>query len=62
MKLKIYLRGLGIGIIVTALIMGISLGGKEEMTDEEVEVIWIDFDYEIETTDGIGDRVQHSDL
>ncbi len=34
----------------------------EEMTDEEVEVIWIDFDYEIETTDGIGDRVQHSDL
>ena len=36
MKLKIYLRGLGIGIIVTALIMGISLGGKEEMTDEEV--------------------------
>ncbi len=36
MKLKYYLRGLGIGIFVTALIMGISLGGKKEMSDEEV--------------------------
>lgn len=35
MKLKIYLRGLGIGIVVTALILGIS-GGKKEMTDAEV--------------------------
>lgn len=36
MKLKYYLRGLGIGIFVTALIMGISLGGRKEMSDEEV--------------------------
>lgn len=35
MKLKIYLRGLGIGIVVTALILGIS-GGKKEMSDAEV--------------------------
>lgn len=36
MKLKYYLRGLGIGIFITALIMGISLGGKKEMSDAEV--------------------------
>ncbi len=35
MKLKIYLRGLGIGIVVTALILGIS-GGQKEMSDAEV--------------------------
>lgn len=35
MKLKIYLRGLGIGIVVTALVLGIS-GGKSEMSDAEV--------------------------
>lgn len=36
MKLKIYLRGLGIGIVVTTLILGISYGGKKEMSDAEV--------------------------
>lgn len=37
MKLKTYLRGLGIGIIVTAFIMGISTGGKSKaMSDEEI--------------------------
>lgn len=36
MKLKYYLRGLGIGILITALIMGISLGGKETLTDAEI--------------------------
>lgn len=36
MKLKIYLRGLGIGIVVTTLIMAISFSGKKEMSDEEV--------------------------
>lgn len=35
MKLKYYLRGLGIGILVTAVIMGIA-SGKRKMTDEEV--------------------------
>ena len=30
MNLKYYLRGLGVGIVVTALLMGISLGGKKE--------------------------------
>ena len=37
MKLKYYLRGLGIGIAITALIMGISLGGKESLSDAEIK-------------------------
>lgn len=38
MEKKYYFRGLGLGIIVTALIMGtvLSHGGKREMTDAEV--------------------------
>lgn len=36
MKLKYYLRGLGIGIVVTAIIMTVALGNKQPMTDEEV--------------------------
>jgi len=39
MEKKYYFRGLGLGIIVTAIIMGISLSGgskKREMTDDEV--------------------------
>lgn len=37
MKLKYYLRGLGIGIIVTTIILAISFSGrKEEISDEEV--------------------------
>lgn len=36
MKLKYYLRGLGVGIFVTALIMGLSLGKNHKMSDEEV--------------------------
>lgn len=37
MKLKYYMRGLGIGIAVTALLMGIALSGrKETMTDDEI--------------------------
>lgn len=39
MEKKYYLRGLGLGIIVTAVIMGIALSGgtkKREMTDDEV--------------------------
>lgn len=38
MERKYYFRGLGLGIIVTALIMGIALSGgsKREMTDNEV--------------------------
>ena len=36
MKLKYYLRGLGIGIIVTTIILMVSFSGrKEEMSDEE---------------------------
>ncbi len=37
MKLKYYLRGLGIGIIVTALLMGFATKDKKEMTDEEIK-------------------------
>ncbi|MCI8495439.1 MAG: endolytic transglycosylase MltG [Lachnospiraceae bacterium] len=38
MKLKYYLRGLGVGIICTAIIMGIALSGnkKEALTDTEI--------------------------
>lgn len=37
MNLKYYLRGLGIGIIVTALIMSIAAGGKETLSNEEIK-------------------------
>lgn len=38
MKLKYYLRGLGIGILVTAVIMGVSSGKhKESLTDQEIK-------------------------
>lgn len=38
MKLRYYMRGLGIGMVVTAVIMGIALGGKKEsLSDEEVK-------------------------
>lgn len=36
MKLKYYLRGLGIGIVVTVVVMMAALGNKPSMTDEEV--------------------------
>lgn len=37
MKLKYYLRGLGIGILVTAVIMGVTQGGrKETLSDREI--------------------------
>ena len=36
MKLKYYLRGLGIGIVVTVFVMMAALGNKQPMTDEEV--------------------------
>ncbi|MGN0376052.1 MAG: hypothetical protein ACI4ED_00295 [Suilimivivens sp.] len=37
MKLKYYLRGLGTGIIVTAVIMGVTLGSrKETLSDREI--------------------------
>lgn len=36
MKLKYYLRGLGIGIVVTALLMGFATKGAGELSDEEV--------------------------
>lgn len=35
-RLKYYLRALGIGIIVTALLMGYSQKGQAQMTDEEI--------------------------
>lgn len=36
MERKYYLRGLGIGIIVTAILMGVFLSADKGMTDEEV--------------------------
>ena len=37
MKLKYYLRGLGIGILVTIIIVAVSGAGKNTMTDEEIK-------------------------
>lgn len=37
MKLKYYLRGLGLGVLLTSIIMGVALSGKNKsMSDEEV--------------------------
>ena len=37
MKLRYYLRGLGIGIVVTALLMGFTKGAaKETLSDDEI--------------------------
>lgn len=36
MERKYYLRGLGIGIVVTAIVMGFSPSGKKSMTDAEI--------------------------
>ncbi|MDE7258794.1 MAG: hypothetical protein K2N77_06100 [Lachnospiraceae bacterium] len=36
MERKYYLRGLGIGIAVTAIIMGIAVSGDKAMTDDEI--------------------------
>ncbi len=36
MERKYYLRGLGVGIVVTAIIMGIALSGDQKMTDDEI--------------------------
>lgn len=37
MNLKYYLRGLGVGILVTALIMSIAARGKETLSNEEIK-------------------------
>lgn len=36
MKLKYYLRGLGIGIVVATLVLGIVLGKKEHLSDAQI--------------------------
>ena len=36
MERKYYLRGLGLGIVVTAVIMGIALAGNKAMTNDEI--------------------------
>lgn len=36
MERKYYLRGLGVGIAVTAIIMGIALSGDRKITDDEI--------------------------
>ena len=37
MRIRMYLRGLGIGIVVTALIMGLTSNRKQTLTDEEIK-------------------------
>ena len=37
MKLRYYMRGLGIGVLVTAILMSVTLNGKtEKLSDEEI--------------------------
>lgn len=38
MKLRYYLRGLGIGMVVTALLMGIALKGEQPLSDAEIRL------------------------
>ncbi|MCM1540060.1 MAG: hypothetical protein NC121_02240 [Blautia sp.] len=38
MKLRYYLRGLGIGMVVTALLMGVALKGNRPLSDAEIRV------------------------
>lgn len=38
MKLRYYLRGLGIGMIVTALVMGVALKDDQPLSDAEIRV------------------------
>lgn len=37
MNLKYYLRGLGIGIVVAAILMGVATNGNDRMTDAEIK-------------------------
>lgn len=37
MKLKYYLRGLGIGVLVSTFIMGVVIGDGKTLTDEEIK-------------------------
>ena len=37
MKLKYYLRGLGIGVVVTAIVMSVAFQNRRPMSDEEVK-------------------------
>lgn len=37
MKSKYYLRGLGTGIVITAILMALVAGGNKTMTDEEIK-------------------------
>lgn len=37
MKLKYYLRGLGIGVLVSTFIMGVAMGDGKTLTDEEIK-------------------------
>ena len=60
MKLKYYLRGIGIGVILTAIVMGFALGGrKTTMSDAEV----IERAKELGMTDGgvLSDTVNEGD-
>lgn len=36
MKLKFYLRGMGLGVLLTAIIMGVALGGSKKVSDAEI--------------------------
>lgn len=37
MKRRYYMRGIGISMIVTAILMGVATGGKESLSDEEIK-------------------------
>lgn len=37
MKRRYYMRGIGISMIVTAILMGVATGGKDSLSDEEIK-------------------------
>ncbi len=61
MELKYYLRGLGLGIVITAVIMGVALSGQKSMKDEEIvarakELGMVENTVLADTTDSEGGR------
>lgn len=63
MGLKRYLRGLGIGVVVTALIISISTNRKtNDITDDEIKARASELGMIMETSDGTMDQLVEEEL
>ena len=60
MKLKYYLRGLGIGILVTGLIMGISNKKAVSQAKDEVRKVYEQELREQETGEALSDQISEA--